>query len=62
MASSAFAPIRTRQEIEAELFEAVHLAKMKWLSATGDERTAARQRFMEVLHTFNALIIHGRLP
>jgi hypothetical protein len=53
---------RTRQLIEIELFYEVRQCHTEWARASHDERSTARQRFMDALRRFNRLVLENEPP
>jgi hypothetical protein len=53
---------KTRQTIEEELLEELNRSQREWIAASEPDRAAARQRFMDALHTFNSLVLYGKTP
>ena len=60
--ASISSQIEAREQIEGDLFEEVLKRKSEWLGASGQERDAARQRFMDALRSFNAFVLDGEVP
>ena len=62
MSDSAARPAKTRQEVEKELMEVLRARQQEWISASDQDRDLARQRFLDALRAFNALILSGKIP
>jgi hypothetical protein len=52
---------KTKQQIEAQLLEELRRHKKEWVTASDDNREAARERFMDALNVFNSFVIYGKL-
>jgi hypothetical protein len=53
---------KTRQQIEGELLTEVEVRLVQFRVASGEERTAAKDRLIVALFAFNGLILYGRMP
>ena len=53
---------RTRQLVEVKLFNDLRQCHAEWTKASHDERSAARERFMDALHRFSRLVLHNAPP
>jgi hypothetical protein len=55
-------PSINRQRIEDRLLEEVQQAQKAWCEASDGEREWARQQFIEVLDSFNSVVLYGKEP
>ena len=53
---------KSREQLEMELLEILRQRRQEWLAAPHDYRDYARQRFMDALQDFNALVLYGNPP
>ena len=53
---------KTREQTETELMETLRQRRHEWVAAPHDQRDYARQRFMDALQNFNALVLYGKPP
>jgi hypothetical protein len=60
--SSEIPEIRSRQEMEQELFAQVKRAEAEFRSAGPNQKPAAGERYRAVLDEFNTLILGRRPP
>jgi hypothetical protein len=62
MPIDAASPRKNRQRREAELLRDMQQAQREWREATGEERVAARSRFIAALQLFNSVALCGKDP
>lgn len=53
---------KTRERIENDLLEKLREKQIEWVRASDQERDAARQRFLDALHSFNGFVLDGSVP
>jgi hypothetical protein len=53
---------KTKQQLEIELLDFMREKQLEWQHAPAEERDAARQRFMDALEAFNALVLYNKIP
>jgi hypothetical protein len=62
MSDSATRTAKERAQIETELLEILRQRQHDWTTASDVHRDHARQRFMDALQRFNALVLYGKPP
>jgi hypothetical protein len=55
-------PSAIRKQIETKLRDIVWSRHQLWKSARTDKQAITRQRFLNALNAFDALVLHGKLP
>lgn len=53
---------KTPEHIKSELLEQLRQRQIEWIRAADQERDAARQRFLEILHSYNRLVRDDDVP
>jgi hypothetical protein len=61
MPEAASGSFNSRQ-IEIQLMEILRLRQHAWITADEEHREVARQRFVNALHTYIALVFNSALP
>jgi hypothetical protein len=52
---------KTKLQLEIELLDLMREKQVEWQHAPAEERDAARQRFMDALEAFNALVLYNQI-